>query len=421
MASFWERASSAWGLLRGRELKMDTLELFREIFGGRTSWAGKDVSLTTALQVSTALACARVISEGIAMLPWKVYQQRNRSISPAFDHPLYDKLALNPNPLQTAFEFQETLGLHLAFCGNGFVYTPTVSRRVDDFYLLEPKWMTVKYRWPDLPTYTARLDDGRKMELSASDVWHIRGPSWSSYLGLEFMAVARQALGLSMAMEEGQAKLQSQGVRLPGYLAVEGTLTEEQHKKLTKWVEQFHSGTENSGRPMVLDKAAKWLSVAMSNVDAQTLEQRKFAVEEVCRFMRVLPIMVGHADKTATYASSEQMFLAHSMYTSGPWARRLEQSADKRLLTPEERAQGFYTKLNEKAMLRMTAKDQMEFLARGVLSGIIVRNEARERLEMNPIDGLDEPLAPANTFVGNPPGPDVSPKPPKLEDDQETE
>ena len=406
MASFWDRVPKAWGTLRGRESKTDTLELFREIYGGwGQTWAGKDVSLTTALQVSTALACGRVIAEGIAMLPWKVHQQRDREIQQALSHPLYDRLAASPNPLQTAFEFQETMGLHLAFCGNAYVWVPTVAGRVDSLWLLEPKWVTVKYKWPELPTYEVRTDDGRMLKLSSAEMWHVRGPSWCSYTGLEFMQLARQALGLSMAIEEGQARLQSQGVRMPGYLAVEGSLTDEQQKKLTKWIETYHAGSENAGRPMVLDRAAKWLATSMSNVDAQTLDQRRFAVEEVCRFNRVLPIMVGHADKTATYASSEQMFLAHSMYTSGPWARRLEQSADKRLLSPADRAQGYYTKLNEKAMLRMAARDQMDYLARGVLSGIIVRNEARQVLDMNPLEGLDEPLAPANTFVGNPPEP----------------
>lgn len=415
MARFRERASAVWGALRGGARKMDSLELFREIFGGRMSWSGKDVNLTTALQVSTALACGRVIAEGIAMLPWKVHQQRGREILPALDHPLYDKLAISPNPLQTAFEFQETLGLHLAFCGNAYIYTPTVSRRIDAMYLIEPKWVTAKYQWPELPTYNVQPPGGQKFTLTAAEMWHVRGPSWGSYVGLEFMQLAREALGLAMAMEEGQAKLQSQGVSMPGYISVDGKLTQEQHKKLEKWVEQNHMGAENAGRPMILDMASKWISVAMSNADAQILEQRKFAVEEVCRFMRVLPIMVGHADKTATYASSEQMFLAHSMYTSGPWARRLEQSADKRLLSLQERAEGYYTKLNEKAMLRMTAKDQMEYLARGVLSGIIVRNEARGVLDMNPLNGLDEPLAPANTFVGNPPSPDSRPEPSRPE------
>lgn len=404
MTSLWSWLPRAWGASRQAKNAVDTHDLFREIFGSwGDTWSGKTVSLQTTLQVSTALACGRVIAEGLAMLPWKVFQATPRAIQPAYEHWLYDKLAVEPNPLQTAFEFQETMGLHLSFCSNAFVWLPTVSRRTDAFWLLEPGWVTVKYKWPELPTYEVRTDDGRAFVLGADEIWHIRGPSWSSYVGLQFMHVARQALGLSMAIEEGQAKLQAQGVRMPGYLAVDGSLTDEQHKKLTDWIEKNHSGSSNTGRPMVLDRAAKWISQAMSNVEGQVLEQRKFAVEEVCRFMRVLPIMVGHADKTASYASSEQMFLAHSMYTAGPWARRLEQSANKRLLTREERARGFYTKLNEKAMLRMTAKDQADYLGRLTGAGIMVRNEAREVLELNPLDGLDEPLTPLNSVAGDPP------------------
>lgn len=415
MASFWNRASAAWGALTGRERKMDTLDLFREVFGTRSTWAGKDITLATAMQVSTALACGRVIAEGLAMLPWKVLRASGRAILPAVEHPLYERLAIAPNPLQTAFEFVETMGLHLAFCGNAYAWITTVSRRIDALYLLEPGWVTVKYKWPEPPTYEVRHPDGQRFTLSASEVWHLRGPAWSAYAGMEFLSLARQALGLSMAIEEGQAGLQSRGVSMPGFLAVEGTLTADQQQKLRGWIEKEHAGSVNAGRPMVLDRASKWVSTAMSNVDAQTLEQRRMQVEEVCRFMRVLPIMVGHADKTATYASSEQMFLAHAMYTLGPWARRLEQSASRRLLTSEERAGGLYTLLNEKALLRMSAREQAEYLSRLVLSGIIVRNEAREKLDLNPLDGLDEPLAPANTFVGNPPGPQESSPPPSGE------
>lgn len=407
------------GRVGGR--KFDSLDLIREIYGGSPTWSGKPVTLETALKVSAALACGRVIAEGMAMLPFKVFQESGNTRSPARKHPLYDKLATAPNSLQTSFEFIETMCLHLAFAGNAYVYTPRVTvfhnggnyRQVDELYLLEPKWLTVRYRWPELPTYTVRMDDGRRLELTSADVWHIRGPSWCSYVGLDMLKLAREALGLSMALEEGQAKLQGNGVNMPGYISVDGNLTDEQQAKLKAWIEKEHKGSSNAGNPMILDRAAKWLTTAMTNVDAQTIESRRMQVEEVCRFMRVLPIMIGHADKTATYASSEQMFLAHAMYTLGPWARRIEQSADKWLLSPDDRAAGFYTNLNEKALHRMTARDQMDYLARGVVGGIITQNEARAPLDLNPLPGADVLLSPANTFSGPPPkAPDpASPEP----------
>jgi phage portal protein BeeE len=49
-----------------------------------------------------------------------------------------------------------------------------------------------------------------------------------------------------------------------------------------------------------------------------------------------MPIMVGRPEKAATYASAEQMFLAHVMHTLAPWATRIEQSAEAALLTEAE-------------------------------------------------------------------------------------
>lgn len=391
---------------RRRPAKYDTLDLFREVYGGTPSWAGENVTLQDALRVSVAFACARVIAEDCAKLPWKVLHQENRSINPALQHPLFDLLSTAPNPLQTSFEFVETMLMHLVFCGNSFAWTPRVSRRVDEMWLLEPGWVTVHYSFQEPPTYEVRSPDGKiKMTLLADEVWHVRGPSWCSYLGLNFVELARNALGLTMALEKGQARLQKEGVRVPGVLSVEGKLTDDQYKLLRKWLEEEHQGNSNSGRPMILDRSAKWMQTAMTNADAELSKMLSFQVEEVCRFFRVLPIMVQHSDGQAGYASIEQRFIAHGVHTIQPWITRIEKSADKNLLSREERREGYYTKFNEKALLRTTAKDQMETLARGVLSGITLRNEAREILDMNPLEGLDEPLAPANTFVGNPPPP----------------
>jgi HK97 family phage portal protein len=122
-------------------------------------------------------------------------------------------------------------------------------------------------------------------------------------------------------------------------------------------------------------------------------------VLEVCRFMRVMPIMVGISDKAATYASAEQMFIAHLVHTLMPWYERFEQSADCDLLTDEDRAQGHYTLLDPSAMLRGALKDTAEYLSKLVERGVLTRNEAREYIDRNPLDGLDEPLTPANLIT----------------------
>ena len=147
---------------------------------------------------------------------------------------------------------------------------------------------------------------------------------------------------------------------------------------------------------MILDRAAKFLNTQMTGIDAQHLETRRHQIEEICRFFRVMPIMVGHADKAATYASAEQMFLAHVVHTLMPWYSRIEQSIDANLLSPKERAEGYYSDFVEEGLLRGDMMTTQAVLVGYTSNGIMTRNEARAKLDMNPLEGLDDPLTPAN-------------------------
>jgi HK97 family phage portal protein len=145
------------------------------------------------------------------------------------------------------------------------------------------------------------------------------------------------------------------------------------------------------------------MSLAQTGVDSQHLEQRRFEVEDVCRFFRVMPIMVMQADKAATYASSENMFIAHVVHTLMPWYTRIEQSADVNLLTADERRQGYYSKFMAQALLRGASKDRAEYFAKALGSGgspaWMTQDEVRALEEMNPMGGLAASL-PIPTNVG---------------------
>lgn len=399
------RVANAWRALTGRKSSDDgPLSAFLEVMGAqRMSWAGKIVNLETAMKVSAAFACARVISEGIATMPFRVLKKVGKNVNPDLAHPMSGLLRRKPNPVQSRFEFLEMITMHTVFCGTAYVWLPKVKGQVDALYPLKPTWVTQTYTWPNPPTYSVVTDEGQRMTLRQEDVWAIKGPSWSQYLGLEFCKIAREALGLSMAIEESQARMQQRGAKPSGYIAVDGVVDEIQQKKLTGWLEQNYQGAENTGRPMVLDRAAKWIQTSMTNVDAQTSESRTQQIEEVCRFMRVMPIMVGVMVRGATYASSEQMFLAHLVHTLGPWTARLEASGDRWLLSDEDFAAGRYMKFDDRELSRMTSADAMNYLKTGTYAGILTRNEAREELDRNPIDGLDDPLTPVNEVAGPPP------------------
>jgi HK97 family phage portal protein len=389
-------------------------DLIRELLGRRTSATGKNVSVKTAIEVATVFACMRVIANGIAQVPFKLMNESpdGRTRKPAKDHPLYDLLQNRPNEWQTSFEYREMLAMHLVLCGNAFSFINRTSRSgIVELIPFEPGCVTVKRDDNNVLTYEVRLQNGSTQTFPASAIWHLRGPSWSGWMGLEAVALAREAIGLSMAIEEQQARLQKNGVRPSGTYSVDGTLTADQYKALRDWINDNNGGIDNTGKAFVLDRNAKWLNTSMTGVDAQTLETRRYQVEEICRFALVNPIMVGAESKNTTYASAEQMFLAHVVHCLSPHYQRIEQSANVNLLTDAERKAGYYMNFVDAGLMRGSIVNQKEVLIGYTNGGLMTANEARALLDMNPDDdpASDKLRIPAN-IVGNvPTEPKVTP------------
>ncbi|BBB65902.1 histone H1 [Undibacterium sp. YM2] len=390
-----------------RKKSLSTWDVFRDMVRGMLSFAGKSVTVENAIKVSAVFSCCRVIGEGVAQVPLKLMQvsKDGKKRVPAVDHPLYDVLANRPNGWQTSFEYREMLAWHVVLCGQAFSFiNRSGSGNILELIPFEPGQVTVKRAEDWSLTYEVRGKNGDFQTFKQDQIWHLRGPSWNGWQALSPVTLAREAIGLAMATEESVGRLHSNGVRPSGMYSVEGSLNETQHASLEKWVHENNAGVENTGKPLILDRSAKWINTQMSGVDAQSLETRKFQIEEICRFARVLPIMVGYSDKAATFASAEQMFLAHVVHTLAPWYTRFEQSIDANLLTDKDRKAGYYSNFVEEGMMRGSLKDTKDYLLGLVNGGLMTPNEGRGKLDLNPDDDpeSDKLRIPAN-IVGTVP------------------
>lgn len=414
------------GLFSRSERKMTSLDLFRELYGGRVSKSGVAINWKTALDSTVVLACAMKRANGVAQVPLKLMREDGRKRLPATDHPLYPVLFRRTNQWQTSYEFRETIELHLSLCRNAYCFKNIVFGEIRELIPFEPQHVTVlrdpyntlRYR-VQLPGSTldgggtsGALDyaSGRVQEFPAEAIWHIRGPSWNGFVGLDAVYHAREAIGLALATEETHSSLHRNGVQSTGVYSVDGKLEPDQYKQLRDWIGKYQAGKENAGAPLILDRAAKWVSQVMSGVDAQHLETRRFQIEEICRAMGVLPIMIGFSDKASTYASAEQMFLAHLVHTLAPEYERLEQSIAANLLSEKDIKSGLYANFVEEGLLRGSLKDTKDMILGYVNGGIITPNEGREILDLNPDDDpeSDKLRIPAN-IVGEVPTTDANP------------
>lgn len=354
---------------------------------------GLPVTPEAAVQVTAVLCAVRVVAEGMAQMPLKLYREVEvdgrikREV--AKDHALHRVLHRRPNSWMTSFQWRETMTMHAVLGGNGYSVISRVGGYVDELIPVDPACVQVGFA--DGEVRYRITTDGRTMEYPKRDVFHLRGPSLDGKVGLSILRQAREAVGLTSGLEQTQIRLQQNGGRPSGILTYSdaGTLSAEAKQALREsWNEKFGPGGE--GGVAVLDNGWAYHSITMSAVDAQLIETRRFQIDEIGRAFRVWPLMLMQADKTATFASSEQFFLAHVIHTLGPWIERWENTLDCDLIDDPDLYAHFLTN----GLMRGAAKDRSEFYAKalgtGGAPGWATQNEIRAWEDLDPLGGGDE-------------------------------
>src|SRR6185437_14422205 len=175
------------------------------------------------------------------------------------------------------------------------------------------------------------------------------------------------------------------------------TLSKENREALKARVAEHQEGLHNRFKTIVLDQSAKWQTMAMTGVDSQHLETRRFQIEEVCRSLRVFPQMVMHSDKTSTFASAEQFFIAHVTHSLMPWIVRWQEKIDTSLVNDPALAARFALA----AMMFGDGQQRSQYYqnalggARGE-TAFMTRNEVRSieasllGITLDPLEGGDD-------------------------------
>ena len=355
-------------------------------YPGRTT-AGQTVTERTAMQMTAVYACVRVLSEAVAGLPLNLYKTTDTGSEKATDHPLYTLLHDAPNPEMTSFVFRETLMTHLLLWGNAYAQIIRNGRReVVALYPLMPSKMSVdrgdngciEY------TYQATTDEAKRKEnktikLKPSEVLHIPGLGFDGLVGYSPIAMAKNAIGMSLACEEYGATFFANGASPGGVLEHPGTIKDPERVR-ESWTNAF-GGSRNANKVAVLEEGMKYSPITLAPEQAQFLETRKFQIDEIARIFRVPPHMIGDLERS-TFSNIEQQSLEFVKYTLDPWVSRWEQTLVKALLSDDERG-AYFIKFNVDGLLRGDYESRMKGYSVGIQNGFMSPNDVRELENLN--------------------------------------
>ena len=331
------------------------------------------------MQSAAVYACVRVISETVASLPLHLYRHVEEGKRRDTLHPLYFLLHDSPNPEMTSFIFRETLMTHLLLWGNAYAQIVRNGHgEIIGLYPLMPDKMQVSRAETDELIYL--YQSGMKnIAFRREEILHIPGLGFDGLLGYSPIAMARNAIGMSMATEEFGASFFQNGAAPGGILEHPGTL-KDPSKVRESWNELF-KGSGNANKVAVLEEGMTYKQIGIPPNEAQFLETRKYQTEEICRIYRVPPHLVADLDK-ATFSNIEHQSISFVVHTIRPWLVRLEQAMNKALLYPAER-QRYFIEFNVDGLLRGDYESRMRGYATARQNGWMSANDIRRLENMN--------------------------------------
>lgn len=393
--------------------------------------SGEDLTPKRVLNISAAWACIWLIADTISTLPFVLNKRSGSNTwgAPAVDNPVYTVVGQSPNALMTAPEFWQYMIASEQLWGAGYAKKDfNVNGDCISLETLLPQFMVpykvpqtgeLRYKYMPEGLYNSPIQD-----FSAEQIFHLKDHTLDGITGLSRVEYARNSMGIALAADQASADAFRNGLRSTGFLMYDRVMKEEQRRQIRENLEKFKTGGKDAAGFMVLEAGMTFQSLSMNPADAQLLTSRQFAVEDVCRWFGVPPVLIGHAAAgvTAWGSGIEQLLLGFQSLTLRPIIRRIEAAVQRSLVRPQDRSQ-YYLTIDTDDLLGADSTARAALYSTYAQNGIRTRNEIRAAEDLAPMDGGDSltvqsnlvPLDKLEQMGGQPTPPPVPPAvpPPK--------
>jgi len=372
---------------------------------GNMSASGQSVTLDSALRVAAVFACVRIRAGAVANMPLTIKRRiDDRTRVDATDHVTWTMVARKPNKWQKPAQFKRMMEAHVLLRGNAYAFkgrnlrgevtslTPLHPDRVEPRQLDD---MSIEYVWT--------RKDGSRVTFRQDEIMHLMGLSLDGVKGLSVIGYAREAIGLSLAMEGHGGAVFRNGANVTGAFALpEGrTLSEEQAEKLRAQLDDFRSGGAKEGKVIVLEDGLKFEQMALSAEDAQWIEARKFSRSDIAMFFGVPPHMIGDTERSTSWGpgieAQSQGFVSYTLEDSlTAWEEAIGLDCLDWVKNPD-----LYARFNRNALVRGDLKARWDSYTKGLQWGVYSPNKVLEMEDENPREGGDIYYPPPNMTRGD--------------------
>lgn len=344
----------------------------------------------------TYFACLRTLSEAVGKLPLKLMQTTGKDgTRSATEHPLYDTLRYRPNPFSTATSFWTSMEYAKHHYGNCYAFIKPERGGKVSLWQMESQKVSI---WKDNTKILSDQEhiwyryqsNGGSYIYSEDEVLHLR--SWLSLDGIKGLAV-RDILELtldgSLSSQQMLNHLYDNGMAGKAVINYTGDLSEDREKDFLAGIQNYVDGKVDGSKNLIPMPAGYSLTpLNIKLADGQFVELRKYTALQIAAAFGVKPDQINDYSKSS-YSSSEAQQLAFLVDTLMWTLENYEQECSYKLLSDEERKNGYAWKFNTGAMMRATTAQQVESLTKGIGGGLYKIDEARGHVDLSKVPGGD--------------------------------
>lgn len=362
---------------------------------GWLSFGGNAVDATlanskTAFTLSAFYNGVDQLSNDIAKLPKSVKRKNGASREDYSEHPVNYLISNEPNSMMTAFDFWKLIVVCMIIKGNAYarIFRNEVTGKIESFIHLDSEDVLV-FEKDNKLYYTYKGET-----ILSEDMLHYKAFSFNGKIGVSVIAFAAKQLGISIDAQNYQQDVYKDRGLGYGVIESDSDVTSGNKKAIEDGFSAKMS-SQNKFKVPMLDNGMKYKSITVTPAEAQFLETNKNGVLEVCRWLNIAPHKLKVLDNS-NFSNMQQQGIEHVQDSIVPWTMRLEQETGRKVFSDADKAVSAFIYFNVNALLRGDMEARKNFYTALVYAGVMTRNEARAFENMNPIDGLDEPLQPVN-------------------------
>jgi HK97 family phage portal protein len=339
------------------------------------------VDYNTSLSVNAVWACVSLISDTVSALPVDTYIRRDGIAYPYRPRPSW---VAKPDVMIPSVAFWQQTMISLLIDGNAYIRLfRDSSGEILNMMVLNPIAVNVRRNPFGQKLFVYTGEAGK--ELSTDDVLHIAGSILmpGDLKGRSPIDTLKENIGLAISLESFAARFFGQGTTQNGVIEYPGALTAEQAENLSKSFDRQHKGFRKAHKTGILSGGATFKPTMVANDQAQMLDSRRLAVEDIARAYRVPTDMIGLNNGGQSYNSIEQKQIAFVTHTLRPWLAKLEDAFST--LLPDTA----YLSFSTDDLLRGDYATRIEGYAKLLQNGVLSANEVRRKENMRPVDGGD--------------------------------